>query len=187
MIKFIFAVTFLFAGLVQASEIAKDSIYQVDNKWTDQENSSFQLSDLKGTPVIITMVYLSCPHTCPLTIAKLKEIEKKLSEKKLKGYQIVLVSFDYEHDRPQKLKAYMADKKLDPSRWKLLTAKNDDEVRALSIVLGINYRRLEDGDYSHSNIISVLDKEGRIISKIDRLSADDAVLVKAMESNFGNK
>lgn len=178
---------FLIFGSTSFAENVKDSIYQVDNTWMNSQGQEIKLDSFKGTPTFITMVYLSCPHTCPLTISKLKEIEKKLIAKKIQDYRFVLASFDFENDTPTQLKKMMQEKGLSEKHWTFLTAKNDEAVRALSIVLGISYKKLESGDYSHSNIINVLDGEGRILNHIDRLTANDDVLIQALEKKNGTQ
>lgn len=177
----------LLIGSLSSAEDSKDSIYVIDKTWTNESGKSLNLSELKGTPTVITMLYLSCPHTCPMIVTKLKEIEKKLIQKKITSYRIVLASFDFEKDTPQQLKKFMDEKKISSDHWTLLTASNDEVVRSLSIVLGISYKKLQNGDFSHSNIISALDEQGRILSHIDRLSADSTPLIEAIEKNGKTK
>lgn len=180
-------VFFFIYGFTGFADLAKDSIYQAENSWIDNSGQTIKLSTFKGQPVFISMVYLSCPHSCPLTIAKFKEIEKKLIDKKIKDYRFVLASFDFEKDTPEKLAKYMEEKNLSKKHWTLITAKNDETVRSLSIVLGISYKKLDDGDFSHSNVINLLDEDGRILSSIDRLSSDDSVMIKALEKRIETK
>jgi protein SCO1/2 len=186
-LPFFIALILFSAGVYADPALPADSVYQITTKWIDSAGESAPLEKLRGTPVIMTMVYLTCQHSCPMTISKLKNIEDNLKANGVENYKFVLVSFDFKKDRPEALKKYMTGKNLDPSHWVMLTGSNDQEVRELSIVLGINYKMLGDGDYSHSNVLALLDKEGRILSKVDRLSADDNALVKAMTKIMRNK
>jgi len=148
------------------------SIYGLKTSWTDQNGISKVLKDYSGKPVIISMVYTSCAHTCPMTISKIEQIKKNLEKSGLKDFRIVLASFDDVTDSPKHLKAYMQKRKLDDSQWTFLSPKSQKEAREMSVVLGISFKQLAEGEYSHSNVITLLDKTGVPVAKIDNLSAD---------------
>ena len=125
------------------------------------------------------MIYSTCPHACPMTISKVKEIESSIDKVSKEGYKIVLASFDPKRDTPEKLKKYRQTRNLDPNRWMFLSAPNDGTARELAVVLGISYKQLEDGEFSHSNVISLLDKQGVIKAKVESLSGNNSPLVEA--------
>ncbi len=182
--SFPFFLLFFCLSLGADGVLPKDSLYQIQTSWSQFEGKPIRLSAFLGKPVIMTMVYLNCTHSCPMIIAKLKKMEKQIKAKGFEEYQFVLVSLDFERDRPEKLKKYMKEKNLSSDHWVFLTGKNDEEVREMALVLEINYKKLDDGDYSHSNVLALLDHQGRVIGKIDRLSADDSFLLRALEKHF---
>ena len=159
---------------------ADSSIYGLKTSWTDQNGISRVLKDFSGGPVIISMVYTSCAHTCPMTISKIEQIKKNLEKSGLKDLKIVLASFDDVSDSPTNLKAYMQKRKLNDSQWTFLSPKSQKEAREMSVVLGISFKQLADGEYSHSNVITLLDKTGVPVAKIDSLSADLNVFDEAV-------
>jgi protein SCO1/2 len=75
--------------------------------------------------------------------------------------RFVLVSLDPARDGAKRLAEYAAQRALDPSRWTLLTGP-DADVRDLAATLGVRYRRVTPDDLAHSNLITLLDSEGRI-------------------------
>lgn len=158
---------------------ADSSIYGLKTSWTDQNGISKVLKDYSGKPVIISMVYTSCAHTCPMTISKIEQIKKNLEKSGLKDFRIVLASFDDIKDSPKHLKSYMQKRKLDDSQWTFLSPKSQKEAREMSVVLGISFKQLAEGEYSHSNVITLLDKTGVPVAKIDSLSADISVFDEA--------
>jgi protein SCO1/2 len=95
-------------------------------------------------------------------MADLRKIEKKLSAKARQKVRFAVFSFDSERDTPEKLKTYHQKHKLDGSRW---TFYHGDEksVRELAALLGIQFKKIEGGDFDHSNVISVLDSEGVVV------------------------
>ncbi len=164
---------------VYAAEAEQNSVYQINSIWQNQNGQSVQLKSFLGSSVVISMAYTSCSHSCPLTIAKLQNIEKKFLDKHKKGVKFVFVSFDAKKDRPAQLKRYMKARKLDEQQWTFLSPANDAQVRELAVVLGVSYKNLGNGDFSHSNVINLLDKTGAIADRLESLSADiDAFVEK---------
>jgi len=81
-----------------------------DFKLRNQDGRVLHLSQFRGKNVLITFIYTRCPlpNFCPLVTHNFAKIEKQLSaDPKLKGTtHLLCVSFDPEHDTPERLKAY---------------------------------------------------------------------------------
>ena len=82
----------------------------------------------------------------------------------------VLVSFDIKRDSPERLKAYAAEMDL-PDNW-ILLCSNEDAVRTMSVLLNVQYEELEDGNFNHSNIVSVLNNNGELVFQVEGLEAN---------------
>jgi protein SCO1/2 len=171
----------LFSFSAFSGDLPKNSIYNLKSVWKDQNNSSVQLKDFAGTKVIIGMVYTKCPHACPLTISKIKDIEKQVDGLTKEKYKIVLASFDSKRDTPEQLKKFIKSRSLDESRWIFLSPENETIARELAVVLGVNFKELEDGEFSHSNVITALDEKGVRLSKIESLSAEIKPIVESFK------
>ena len=85
---------------------------------------------------------------------------------------VLMVSFDPERDTAQALKTFAKTNKVDDSRW-LLTRAPENKVRELAAALGIRYRKLEGGTFSHSTVIALLDANGVIQAHTSTLSELD--------------
>jgi protein SCO1/2 len=142
---------------------------------TDQEGSPLGLDVFRGKPVFIGMFYASCPNACPMLISAIKRINAALEPSVRAQVRVLLVSFDPEHDRPPVLHEAFERHGLD-TRWKLAVAP-EDQVRDLAAVLGIQYRRLADGSFAHTSSIVLLDRSGRIDTRVDDLAAPTDALV----------
>jgi len=163
---------------------AKDaSVYDLETKWLSTENQEQSLSFFTGHYALISMVYTSCPHACPLIIQKIENLNSELEKAGFKDISIILASFDSKNDTPEKLKKYRQAKKLDAKKWHFLAAKSDAAARELSVVLNISYKDLGDGDFSHSNVITLLDKEGRILKVANNLNFNPQDFIQALRDN----
>lgn len=168
-------------GIGYGDTLPSDSLYHVESVWKDQHAKDFKLIENKGSSVIITMLYTSCPHACPMIVSKVTDIEKELKKNKIKNYKIVLASFDSKNDNPEQLKKFAIKRKLDLSKWTLITTEDESVVRELAVLLNISYKPVGKGDFSHSNVITVLNTKGQITTQIDKLSADITPLVEALK------
>lgn len=157
------------------------SLYDLKSSWRDVSGKPVQISVAKNHYALVTMAYTSCPHSCPMTISKMQEIEDVLRAAGLEDLKLVLASFDVKNDKPSKLKAFQTSRKLDPKRWILLSPDSEANARELAVALGVTYKDIGKGDFSHSNIISLLDPNGVVVAKIDSLAASIDVFKKALE------
>lgn len=139
----------------------EESIYNLNSELLDQDGKKTTLEKLKGQPVVISMAYTSCAYACPLIISHMQQLEKELENQGKKKVHFVLVSFDPKKDTPNVIKQYAVKRKLS-SRWAMYTSSSDKAPREIASLLGIKYNKIDDVDYDHSFIITVLDSEGVI-------------------------
>ncbi|MEO8961214.1 MAG: hypothetical protein ABI325_04990, partial [Ginsengibacter sp.] len=59
---------------------------------------------------------------------------------------------------------------------------DETAVRTLSVLLNVQFEKNAEGNFSHSNIISVLDKTGNLIFQKEGLGADAAETIKTIKS-----
>jgi protein SCO1 len=156
------------AGLALA-DASPFSIYELDAHWQDQRGTTRPLASLAGRPQVMALVYTHCSSACPLILADMKRLEAELGAAAA-GVGFVLVSLDPERDTPARLGEYAAATRLDPAQWTLLTA-SPDAVLELAMLLGVRYRRVNDG-FEHSNVLTVLDGDGRIVHRQVGFGAD---------------
>ncbi len=143
-----------------AGEITSASIYNLDGEWWDATGQRAALQRLAGRPQVVALVYTSCAQACPAIVGEMKRIEAALGPDAA-DVGFVLASLDPERDTPEKLAEFARRSGFDPARWTLLGAE-DDDVLELAAVLGVQYRRLPDDEFTHSNILTVLDADGEI-------------------------
>lgn len=142
------------------------SIFQLDSKWKNQKNGTVSLTDLKGKPRLMAMLYTRCETACPLIVEDVKKISKEINSKEV---DVTLVSIDSVKETPESLAAFAVKRKL-PSDWTLLTS-DADAVAELAAAVGFQFKRLDSGEYIHSNVIFFLNGQGEIVAKKEGLSS----------------
>jgi len=158
------------------------SVFHLQGEWTDHENNDVNLEDFSAKPLVVAMVYISCQYSCPMVTSKVLSVRQSLPRKLRSEVTYALISFDSERDTPEVLNNYKKKRKLD-EHWVLLTG-NSSSVRNLAAVLGVNYKKMADGEFSHSNVVVVLDRKGVLVSRIDRLNMAVANMSETLQSLF---
>ncbi|MEO6365248.1 MAG: SCO family protein [Luteimonas sp.] len=162
--------------------LPKDSVYQLPLKLTDQHGKSWDWRGKRGKPQLVAMFYTSCPYICPLIVDSGKAVEHALAPAERARLGILLISMDPKRDNPAALMAVVIKRKLDPARWSLASPKPND-VRGVSGVLGVRYRAVADGGFNHTSALVLLDREGRIVARTEkigsRVDAEFMVAVRA--------
>jgi protein SCO1/2 len=89
---------------------------------------------VKGKIVIISFIYTSCTDICPLTTARIAQLEEKLGD--MVGREIFFISMtvDPERDTPERLKEYAERFGAGPG-WSFVTGKPAD-IRAINYKFG---------------------------------------------------
>lgn len=174
------ALIFIFENVdAKETTFPSDSVFHLKDEWKSQEGKTFHLKDFAGKPTVFAMVYTSCQHTCPMITSKVQEVQKGLAKKFRDKINLSLISFDPLRDTPEKLRKYKKKRKLG-SQWVLLTG-TDSSARKLAAVVGVNYKKEGDADYSHSNIVTLLDKNGVIVDQIKDLSKETKNMTNKIE------
>lgn len=146
--------------------VPKESIFLLDSKWKNQDGKELQLRDLKGKNLVVVMIFTSCQTACPILVADMQKIAAKIDPKKTEETTMVLVSIDPDNDTPEVLKKYAEERKMDAKHWTLLTS-DMESIRELANVLAVKYKKISPILFSHSNIITVFNKNGEMIKQVE--------------------
>lgn len=166
-----------------ASPLSDQSLYQLDPTWTNDGGRPIHLSSLKGRPQIVTMFFAHCQYACPLLVYKMKQLETALPENLRTNVGFTLVSFDSERDTPDALQTYRTQHQLG-NTWTLLHG-NPDDVLELAALLGVKFKADAQGQFSHSNVITLLNAEGEIAYQETGLNLQIDELVRQIEKVAG--
>lgn len=159
-----------------APALPGNSVYQLAAPLQDQDGHPFQLAQRQGKPVIVSMFYNSCQFVCPMLIDTMRLTEQGLTDSERQNVGMLLITFDPARDDLKALKAISKERSLDPAHWTL--ARTDaTSVRKIAAVLGIRYRLLASGEYNHTTVLVLLDGQGRVLGRTNKLGATDPKFV----------
>jgi protein SCO1 len=159
--------------------LSNRSIYQLDAKWTDDAGRTVELTALRGHPVVLAMFFANCEYACPIIVDDMRRIAASLPENTRAKTQFVLVSFDSARDTPEALKNYRTRMALPTESWTLVRG-DTSSVQELAMLLGVKFKQDARGQFSHSNLITVLNPEGEIAHQRAGLQGDVSEAARAV-------
>ena len=165
-------------NLPASAPLSDSSIYNVESVWTSDYGQEIPLRQLKGRVQVVTMFFSSCVYACPILVHDLKKIDAGLAAAGVTNASFVLVSFDTENDTVEQLHSFRQQRGLNDN-WVLLRGPAED-VAELGALLDVKYRKETSGQFAHSNIITVLNKEGEIVHQQLGLNTDPSVTIAAV-------
>jgi protein SCO1/2 len=119
----------------------------------------------KGRPVILNLVYYTCPMLCTLVLNGQTEALRAIPWTPGKEYEVVTISIDPQDnfDTARKKKAlYLASYDHPADGWHFLVDK-DGNAKKLAEMVGFRYRYDERiGQFAHPAAIMILTPEGRM-------------------------
>ncbi|KFN42219.1 hypothetical protein N790_02820 [Arenimonas malthae CC-JY-1] len=175
------------AAATPAAALPGDSAYRLSDAYTDQSGREFQLADGRGRVRLVAMFYTSCRYVCPLIIDSAKGVEHALTPAERARLGVLLVSLDPARDDVAALRSVFDKRRLDPARWTLARTEAAG-VRKLAAVLGVRYRALADGEFNHTSAMVLLDRDGSVLARTEKLgSVPDPAFLAAVKAALAAK
>jgi protein SCO1/2 len=158
--------------------------------FTNQFGVAFDTTKYKGQAVALCFLFTRCPFPtfCPRTALNYAETQKKLLAlpNAPTNWHLLTITFDPEHDTPDKLKPYAEAYGYDPLHWTFATS-DLVEITAIADQFGCQFWHDETGSISHNLRTAVIDASGRVqrILPGNTWSSDELVqeIVKASSAD----
>lgn len=136
-----------------------------DSVFTTGEGKPLSLSSLKGKPLVLSLVYTSCYHVCPLTTQHLAKVIAKAREALgQESFRVATLGFDSLHDSPESMRQFARNQGIAGADWLLLSADRAT-AEALMRELGFTYVDSPRG-FDHIIQATVIDADGRIYRQV---------------------
>jgi len=157
-----------------------------DLHFTDEDGKPVVLADLFGKPVILTLVYFSCPGICTPLLNELSNVVQKSRMVPGEDFRMITISFDpSEGHELAKLKqinmlAAMEQNKPAPEDWRFLVG-DEKNIRRIADAVGFRYVRDKNGiDFVHAASVMFLSPEGKIVRYLNTTRFNPADLEMAV-------
>jgi protein SCO1 len=124
-----------------------------------------RLSQFRGKPLLVNLIYTSCADVCPTVIESLAPAAS-VGESALGpgSFNIVTVGFDTRHDTPARMQSFARAHAAGGDNWYFL-ASDGETIKRLTAAVGFDYFSSA-GGFDHMAQITVIDKEGKIYEQV---------------------
>jgi len=147
----------------------------------NQRGEPIELSALGGKVVMLTAVYASCPHTCPLILAQAKRAVDELGPAERADLRVVAVTLDPAQDSSAVLAQLAGNHGLEAPLFNLVTGE-PDRVEATLDAMGVARRRdPETGVIDHANLFLLVDRGGKLAYRFSLGERQERWLASALK------
>ncbi len=166
-----------------ALEISQSAIGRQLDEYTlrDTQGQPFSTSELRGKPLVVSMIYTSCHHICPTITRNLRDkIEVAHEALGEDAFNIVTVGFDWRVDTPDRMREFESRLGLDGvPNWHFL-ATEAGVVDELSNNLGFLFYPSAKG-FDHLAQATVVDAKGRIYRQVYGVDVETTAIVEPLK------
>jgi len=156
-------------------------------QFINQDKKAVDITQYRGKPLIVSLIYTSCYHICPTLTNHLAEVvdiaREALGEE---SFSVITVGFDTAVDSPERMRSFARERNINLSGWDFLST-DEDTIKTFSNELGFIFFKSTKG-FDHLSQITLLDGEGKVYRQIYGINYEPPRLVEPLkELVFGNR
>ena len=146
----------------------------------DTEGQPFDLADMRGKPLVISMIFTSCHHVCPMITKNLGGAidiaHEALGED---SFSVITVGFDWAVDTPDRMRLYASERNIDVPGWHFV-AGDSISIGELSRSLGFQFFPSAKG-FDHLTQTTVIDADGIVYRQIYGVDIEPTSFVEPLK------
>lgn len=127
---------------------------------TDHRNQPVTLPD--GKVWVVTFFYGHCKDVCPTLLYNMGSVAEALPAAVRQNVRFAAITFDPARDTVAVMAEQAENFELTADYYHLLTGDNAS-LQALFKAFRFDFKQDRDGNYNHTNLIAVMDGQGRIL------------------------
>ena len=152
-----------------------------DYRLRDIHGQAFDLARLRGRPLVVSMIYTSCHHVCPMITRSL--VDTVAVARDALGddaFSVVSIGFDWKVDSPERMRQFAAQHgAADLNEWHFL-AGDARTIDSLSTNLGFLFFPSAKG-FDHLTQTTIVDRNGTIYRQLYGVDLDTPTLVEPLK------
>ncbi len=136
-----------------------------DYSFLDTRRRPVRLSDYRGKPLVVNMVFTACAESCPIVVQTLqKAVDVAQDAVGKDAFSVVTIGFDARDDTPERMRAFARSQGVDLPNWEFLSG-DAAAIEGLVENLGFIYYPSPRG-FDHLAQTTVIDGEGRVYRQV---------------------
>lgn len=146
----------------------------------DVGGQPFAVSQLLGKPLIVSMIYTSCHHVCPMITKNLADtVDIARDALGSEAFTVITIGFDWRTDTPEQMRNYAAAQGIDQPAWHFLSA-DAGTVGSLAEALGFQFFPSAKG-FDHLAQTTIVDRDGVVYRQVYGVDIDTQSLVEPLK------
>lgn len=151
-----------------------------EHVFTRRDGTPLRLADLRGRPLVISLVYTACRHVCPTTTVHLKQSVRAAREVLgADSFDVLTIGFDTAHDTPAAMREFARSQGVEDPGWYFLSA-DPVTIEHLAAELGFLYTPSPHG-FDHLIQASIVDQVGVVYRQVYGMNFDLPLLVEPLK------
>ena len=151
-----------------------------DYAFRDTDGQQVSLTELTGKPLIVSMIYTSCHHICPMITQNLEaKVAIAADAFGADAFNVVTIGFDWRVDTAEQMRVYASSRGIDQSNWHFLSG-DARSIDALASDLGFQFFPSAKG-FDHLSQTTVVDASGRVYRQVYGQDFDAPALVEPLK------
>jgi protein SCO1/2 len=150
-----------------AIEISQAAIGRqlADYRLYDQQGQPVNVSDYRGKPLLISMIFTSCHHVCPAITRHLATaVEAAREALGEDSFRVLTIGFDTAVDTPEAMRVFARKQGVDDPNWAFLSGPAET-VDPLVNNIGFVHFPSPRG-FDHINQVTIVDRDGIVYRQV---------------------
>jgi len=134
-------------------------------EFTDSLGQPVNLSDYRGQPLLVSLIFTSCHHVCPALTKHLKtSVDAARDALGHDSFRIVTIGFDTANDSPERMRNFAQKQGIDDPAWTFLSSSAETMAKLVENV-GFIYFTTPRG-FDHITQTTMVNRDGVIYNQV---------------------
>lgn len=151
----------------EALKLSQDAIGRQlgDYTFLNRGGRTVRLSEYRGKPLVIDMIYTHCPNVCATKTRNLEALKLSRDALGADSFGVLTIGFDTENDTPEAMDDFAGRMDVKLPNWEFVSA-DPDTIKKLSRDLGFVFSPSPNGGFDHIVQTTFVDGRGVIRQQI---------------------
>ena len=150
------------AMLHEAHGAGLSLLERLPQRWVDDQGRDTNLGEFRGRRVFFTMAYATCRRVCPMTMARLQQLQDEIDARG-ESAEFVIVGYDPTVDDPPAWRQYRRSRGLTRDNWHFLSG-SVASTEQLAQQLGFRFWKY-DQHVMHDYRVVAVDEHGQLAAE----------------------
>jgi protein SCO1/2 len=152
-----------------------------DYTFLNRSGRTVRLSDYRGKPLVIDMIYTHCPLVCAIKTRNLEALKLSRDALGADSFAVLTIGFDSENDTPEAMDDFGKRMDVKLPNWEFVSA-DADTIKRLSRDLGFVFFPSPAGGFDHITQTTFVDGQGKVYQQIYGEEFDNKTLLEPLKN-----